>query len=267
MQPQQPSTQPQPPQATTDPPTAATTNPVSPSTSPAVPDTTSVISPSQPVPTPAIKPTIPPTTPVTPTANNHKPPRWYHNNLISYALVIVTAIVLALIINTFVLQSYVVVGTSMTPTLQDGNRLIVDKIPVTWHKIFGGSYQPERGNIIIFNAPIKITENGLPADQLIKRVIGLPGDHVVVKDGKITIYNTANPQGFNPDDKPYGKNLAATAGNVDLTVPDGYIFVCGDNRVPGGSFDSRTELGPIPIKNIVGKLSVRYMPLSEVNKF
>lgn len=207
-------------------------------------------------------------TPVSKLASqDDKSKKWYKNGIISYVIVVVSAICLALIINTFILQSYVVVGTSMTPTLQNNNRLIVDKTPVTWHKVFGGEYVPKRGNIIIFKAPIKITENGVPADQLIKRVIGLPGDHVVVKNGKITIYNNQHPKGFNPDNASYGKDLAPTAGNVDLTVPEGFIFVCGDNRVPGGSFDSRTELGPIPIKNIVGHLTARYMPLNEVQGF
>lgn len=188
-------------------------------------------------------------------------------DLLSYAAVFVVALVLALLINAFIIQSYVVVGTSMTPTLQNGNRLIVDKMPVTWHKVFGGSYVPQRGNIVIFNSPIKLVENGLPAEQLIKRVIGLPGDHVVVKDGKITIYNKTHPDGFNPDDAPYGKNLATTAGDVDLVVPEDYIFVCGDNRIPGGSLDSRSELGPVPVKNVIGKLSIRYTPLNEINRF
>jgi signal peptidase I len=189
------------------------------------------------------------------------------SGILSYVGIFVVALLLALLINAFVLQSYVVVGTSMTPTLQNGNRLIVDKIPLTWHKIFGGSYTPKRGDVVIFNSPIKLTENGQPADQLIKRVIGLPGDHVVVKNGKIAIYNSTHPDGFNPDAAPYGKVLPPTSGEVDLTVPDGYIFVCGDNRVPGGSLDSRTELGPIPLKNIVGKLVFRYTPVNEMTSF
>lgn len=188
-------------------------------------------------------------------------------SIFSYIIVLVLAAGLALFIYGFVVRSYIVVGTSMTPTLQDGNRLIVNKVPVTWHKIFGGNFTPNRGDVIIFNTTMNIEENGMPVEQLIKRVIGLPGDRVVVKNNKITVYNKEHPSGFNPDDKSYGKNLAPTSGDVDITIPDGFVFVCGDNRVPGGSFDSRSELGPIPLQNIVGKLAIRYMPVNEISSF
>lgn len=188
-------------------------------------------------------------------------------DIFSYIIVLVLAAGLALFIYGFVVRSYIVVGTSMTPTLQDGNRLIVNKVPVTWHKIFGGNFTPNRGDVIIFNTTMNIEENGMPVEQLIKRVIGLPGDRVVVKNNKITVYNEEHPGGFNPDDKPYGKNLAPTSGEVDISIPDGFVFVCGDNRVQGGSFDSRSELGPIPLQNIVGKLAIRYMPVNEISSF
>jgi signal peptidase I len=120
---------------------------------------------------------------------------------------------------------------------------------------------PTRGDIIVFHKP-----NGT-SDQLIKRVIGLPGDHVIVNNEKITIYNTANPKGFNPDDAPYGGDLSPTYGNVDVYVGENEVFVCGDNRIPGASLDSRSLLGNVPTKLIVGKLVLRYLPFGNYKVF
>src|SRR6266446_5998691 len=108
-----------------------------------------------------------------------------------------SAFLIAILLNTFVIQSYQVDGQSMETTLQNNDRLIVNKIPRTLSRIDGRQFVPKRGDIIIFN------QVGLPGfvgqKQLIKRVIGLPGERVVVAAGKITIYNNTDPNGFNPD--------------------------------------------------------------------
>jgi len=179
----------------------------------------------------------------------------------STILIILAAPAIALMINAFIFQSYEVDGSSMEPTLQNTNRLIVDKIPKTWGRITGKAYVPHRHDIIVFKKPNDESE------QLIKRVIGLPGDRVVVKDSHITIYNKANPTGFNPDVGDYASKLSPTDGFVDVIVHDGEVFVCGDNRVPGASLDSRSALGNIPVKNIVGKLELRLLPLDKLQKF
>jgi signal peptidase I len=116
--------------------------------------------------------------------------------------------------------------------------------------------------VIVFKKPSD------PSVQLIKRVIGLPGERVVVKDGSITVFNAEFPEGFNPDaDTEYGPTLAPTSGEVDITVGENELFVSGDNRAPGGSLDSRTGIGLVPVENIVGRLWVRYFPLSEFKVF
>jgi signal peptidase I len=177
-------------------------------------------------------------------------------------LLFILAPLLAILMIVFVFQSYVVDGSSMEPTLQNGNRVFILKLPKTVDSLRGKLYIPARHDIIVFKKP------GDPGTQLIKRVIGLPGDQVIVNDGHITIYNTSHPNGFNPDaNTNYGKSLAPTDGEVDVTVGPDELFVCGDNRAPGGSLDSRTGLGLVPVKNIVGRLWLRYFPLNNFTSF
>jgi len=149
----------------------------------------------------------------------------------------------------------------MQNTLHNNDRLIVWKLPRTWARITGHQYVPKRGDIVI------LTESGLSnygdtqdTKQLVKRVIGLPGDHIVIKNGAITIYNKQYPNGFNPDTTlPYGKNgaIPSTDNNLDITLSSDELFVCGDNR--GDSLDSRI-FGPIKTNQIIGKLIVRIYP-------
>jgi signal peptidase I len=103
--------------------------------------------------------------------------------------------------------------------------------------------------------------------QLVKRVIGLPGDHIVIKNSVITVYNNQHPNGFQPDQTlPYGQNgaIPATDNNLDITLSSTQLFVCGDNR--RDSLDSRI-FGPIETKQVVGKLVARIFPLSKAEKF
>ncbi|MGH7241638.1 MAG: signal peptidase I [Candidatus Saccharimonadales bacterium] len=177
-----------------------------------------------------------------------------------------TAIAVALCLILFVFQSYQVSGPSMETTLQDQDRLIVWKLPRSWARITHHQYVPNRGDIIIF------TESGLSqygqedTKQLIKRVIGLPGDRVVVHNNVITVYNKAHPKGFQPDKTlPYGTNITEPAEQeVDTTVGKDQVFVCGDNRT--NSLDSRF-FGPIYTKQIIGKLVLRVLPLDKTEKF
>jgi len=184
---------------------------------------------------------------------------------VSTVLLFLMAPVIALGIAAFVVQSYQVDGVSMETTLQNDDRLIVDKLPRTLARITGHDYIPARGNIIIFN------QSGLPdagpsgEKQLIKRVIGLPGEHVVIKNGYITIFNKAHPGGFNPDTTTgYHLTNTYTAPDVDLTLGPNQIFVCGDNRT--NSEDSR-YFGPINASQIVGRLVLRVLPANEIKKF
>jgi signal peptidase I len=184
-------------------------------------------------------------------------------DLFSTIAIIIAAPILAFILTVFVFQSYQVEGQSMQNTLQDKDRLIVVKAGKTWSRITHKKYIPKRYNIIVFNYSGG-TASG-ESKQIIKRVIGLPGDRVVIKGGVITIYNSKNPNGFNPDENVPSTSLKEiTRGSYDNTIQNGEVFVLGDNR--DNSFDSRI-IGPVKSSDIVGQLSMRIFPLDNVKRF
>ena len=179
--------------------------------------------------------------------------------------ILLTALGVALLMIAFVFRSYQVDGPSMQNTLHNADKLIIWKVPRTWADITHHPYIPKRGDIIVF------TESGLSqfgqtnTKQLIKRVIGLPGDRVVVSNGEYMIYNKAHPNGFDPDKTlPYGKNIPTTSGTIDVTLGPGQLFVSGDNRPD--SLDSRA-FGPINANQVVGKLILRVFPLNQAEVF
>ena len=129
-------------------------------------------------------------------------------------------------------------GYSMTPTLQNGEYILVNKLAYKMG-------EPQRGDIVVFVFPID------PHEDLIKRVIGLPGEKVSVHDGKVMINDV-------PLDEPY--IAAAPLYNGDWVVPDGQLFVLGDNR--NESKDSHQWLY-LPMENVVGKAVLIYWPPPE----
>jgi signal peptidase I len=204
-------------------------------------------------------PQLPPVEP--PLPSQREPDRDGAKNFLSTVLILVAAPLIALFLTAFVFQSYEVDGPSMQNTLQDGDRLVVLKTAQTWAEITNNPHIPQRGEVIVFN----LNEGGGNDRQLIKRVVGLPGDHVVVQGGVLTVYNSEHPGGFEPDKElPYGNMIKNTPGNVDITVPEGKVFVAGDNRE--NSQDSR-YFGPIDSGSIVGELYLRLLPLSEARRF
>ncbi len=176
----------------------------------------------------------------------------------------VAVIVGAWLINMFVFRSFNVDGPSMQNTLHTGERLIVNRLPVTWSKIRSTSYIPERGQIIVFKNP-KWTV-GSPNEYIVKRVIAFPGERVVVSNGKMTVYTDANPGGLDVD-KDYKDIRQPTSGKTDMTVPQGRLFVAGDNREEGYSYDSRNSLGTIPYENVIGPVAFRIFPFDKMKVF
>ena len=168
-------------------------------------------------------------------------------------------------INTFVFRSFNVEGPSMETTMYTGDRLIVNRMPVTWAQLRNEDYIPERGQIIVFKNP-RYTP-GAGEEYIVKRVIAFAGERVVLKDGSYTIYNSKNPDGFNPDDTNNGEPGTPTSGEVDRPVPEGTIFVSGDHRQDSFSYDSRNGLGTIPYYDIVGPVSFRIFPFTNIRGF
>lgn len=153
----------------------------------------------------------------------------------------------------------------METTLYTGDRLIVDRVPVTWAQLQNKEYVPPRGQVIVFKNP-KYTA-GDPNEYIVKRVIAFAGERVVLNNGKFTVYNSQNPTGFNPDDNNHGEPGSPTTGSVDVTVPDGTLFVSGDHRQGSYSYDSRNGLGYIPLYDVVGPVSLRIYPFTGIRTF
>jgi signal peptidase I len=154
------------------------------------------------------------------------------------------AIVVVLVMNLFMAQPRVVHGQSMEPNLHDNQRVIVDMVTLRLR-------EPERGEIIILDVPSR--HEGPP---LIKRVIGLPGDIVEIKGGRVYIND-------DPLDEPYLSQI--TMGNmVAQMVPEEHVFVLGDNR--RHSNDSR-YFGTVPYDHVLGRAWLCYWPLADAGFF
>ena len=164
---------------------------------------------------------------------------------------IVVAAAIFVVVYLFLLQPHQVRGASMEPNLSDGQYILTDKISYRFEK-------PRRGDIIVFKAPVD------PNFDYIKRIIGLPGESIQIKDGKIIIKNTTHPKGFVLEE-PYKINGSDQPGtlledNREFKISEDNYFVLGDNR--NQSFDSR-EWGELSRKNIIGKTWLRYWPISK----
>ncbi len=209
-------------------------------------------------------------------------------DLLSLAGFIFAVILGTLFLNTYIYRSYNVVGGSMENTLHGNDRVIVNRAAVSWAHFVGQEYVPERGQIIVFlnedeakvkqyqsegiSNPVTCSVPSNVSDQyIIKRVIAFPGERVVVKDGVMTIYNEEHPDGFVYDEKWRVSDTDGpkkhTSGEIDITVPEGELFVSGDNREGSNSWDSRNGLGTIPYCRIIGPVILRLFPLDKIRTF
>ena len=190
-------------------------------------------------------------------------------DLLSFFGFIAVVLIGTLLINTFIFRSFSVEGHSMDYTLSNGDRLIVNRLPVTLAGLKNQPYVPERGEIIVFKNPRYIA--GEPDEYIVKRVIAFPGERVTVDDGILTVYNNDHPEGFHPDDDyrkdGVGPQSTVSGNGLDTIVSDGTIFVSGDNRIDNNSFDSRTGLGTIPTYDIVGPVAFRLFPFTSIRSF
>ena len=187
---------------------------------------------------------------------------------IGLAIFVVGVVIGTLLMNTFIFRSFHVDGPSMESTMYTGDRLIVNRIPLTISQLQNKQYTPERGQVIVFRNPNYTPSTGTDSENIVKRVIAFAGERVTVKDGTVTVYNTENPDGFNPDtDVNNNEPGQPTSGDVDTVVPEGTIFVMGDHREGNYSCDSRNCMGPIPLFDIIGPVSVRIFPFDKIRTF
>jgi signal peptidase I len=154
---------------------------------------------------------------------------------------ILPALLIALLINVFVGQATRVEGQSMEPNLHSEQRLVVEKLSYRFHG-------PQRFDIVVIKMPSQGEE------LLIKRVIGLPGETVEIRDGQVYVDGNLLEEPFTEDSTYPGRNSK-------VTVPPLYIYVMGDNR--DRSNDSRS-FGPVPIDNIIGRAWLSYWPPEQI---
>ena len=164
-------------------------------------------------------------------------------------LTLIIAILLALIIRIFIAEPRYIPSDSMFPTLQQGDRLVIEKVSYHFHS-------PQRGDIIVFQPPSQLQMQGYEQNQaFIKRAIALEGDIISVQNRVVFI-----------NDRPLQENYIAELPQYNLPpvrVPEGKIFVMGDNR--NNSNDSHIW-GFLPEKNIIGRAIFRFFPFSRFGK-
>jgi signal peptidase I len=175
---------------------------------------------------------------------------------VEWVAVIVGALVVALVVKTFLFQAFYIPSASMEPTLEKGDRVLVNKLSYDVHDV-------RRGDVIVFELePDQVGDDGIK--DLIKRVIGLPGDTIESRDGVVYVNDRALEEPYlaegtvtgDPED---GQNPAIER----QVVPEGHVFVLGDNR--SNSADSRYPYrGPIPIDSIVGRAFVLVWPPPDI---
>jgi len=178
--------------------------------------------------------------------------------VLEWGVVLVGALALALIVRAFLFQAFYIPSPSMEPTLFSGDRILVNKVSYRLHDV-------NRGDLVVFHPR---PESGVDVEDLIKRVIALPGETVTTDGGRVLIDGGLLIEPYLPvpdgtagfTTVPWCANQDTTAG---CTVPDDHVFVLGDNR--GNSRDSR-YFGPVPVDSIVGRAFVRVWPLGGLDR-
>jgi signal peptidase I len=178
------------------------------------------------------------------------------------AVVLVVAVLIAVLLRAYVVETYFIPSGSMEPTLQVGDRILVDKLAYHLHSV-------GRGDIVVFARPPKENCPGPAVPDLVKRVIGLPGETISLSGGgHVLIDGRPLDESWLPASQQ-GTTFPGPAGTPynlvrPYKVPSGNYVVMGDNR--GDSCDSR-YWGPVPKNLIVGKVDVRIWPLSAIRFF
>lgn len=163
---------------------------------------------------------------------------------------VLVSLVIIIPIRYFVIQPFFVLGASMEPTFENGDYLIIDEMSYRLQ-------EPQRGDVVVFKYPYDTTQ------YYIKRIVGLPGEIVSFRDGKIVIKNKENPDGLLLDEE-YLLSEKETFGGNSVTLETNEYFVLGDNR--GASSDSR-RWGPLEKNFLIGRVLLRVYPFTEFKLF
>ena len=183
-----------------------------------------------------------------------KKPKWQAVSEFFWEMVRVAIISLAIIlpVRYFLIQPFYVKGASMEPNFYDHEYLIIDEISYRLHT-------PKRGDIVVFRYPLN------PQEYFIKRIIGLPGEKVEIKDGEVRIINKEHPDGIVVDEPYLTAGTRSYSTDEDpVALSDKEYFVMGDNR--NASKDSRS-FGPVNQSFLTGKVLLRGWPFNRVNVF
>lgn len=149
----------------------------------------------------------------------------------------------------FIFKPFVVKGASMEPNFHEKEYLIIDEVSYRLR-------EPHRADIVV------LRNQGVDdRDYFLKRIIGLPGERVVISSGRVRVFNVENPGGMYLDESLYLAPSVLTFGEIDVTLAEDMYYVLGDNRP--ASLDSR-RIGPVPRKDIVGRAFFRGWPLARI---
>jgi len=163
---------------------------------------------------------------------------------------VVIAVITVFFIRTFLIQPFLVSGASMEPTFSSGDYLLIDEVSYRFR-------EPRRGEVVVFKYPDDTSI------FYIKRIVGLPGDQVVIKVGQVKIFNSDYPEGMKLE-QVYLNPGIRTSGNSNVTLAEDEYFVLGDNR--NYSFDSRSW-GPLSRQDVIGLVRLRLFPITKVQAF
>jgi signal peptidase I len=195
--------------------------------------------------------------PAAPDGEKPRSSRW----IIELVGVVAVAVVIAILLRTFVVATYSIPSGSMEPTLQIGDRIVVDKLAYQLHGI-------GRGDIVVFSTPSAENCAGPPVSDLVKRVIALPGETISLASGRVVIDGHVLAEPWLPANERTrttpGPSGAPYSLHHPFIVPKGDVYVMGDNRT--FSCDSR-YWGPVAKPTIVGKVDLRIWPLSRLHFF
>lgn len=197
----------------------------------------------------------------------HKLRNW-QSDILGLLLFVGIVAVGVFVVYVTIFRSYLVVGPSMEPTFFTGDRIIINRLPITAAALTGQQYLPERGEIIVFKNPQY--QSGTDDQYIVKRVVAYPNERVVVRDCILTVYNKEHPSGFDPYEEIYLKeNTAPTcfSGTDETLVTDGHLYVVGDHHAGDYSLDSRNHLGTVPFGNVIGPVSAQVYPFNKLRLF